>query len=270
MEKLTNTTFMNAQKMVKTLSVVLYFLYLLFFGIESQGSKLQHASRAPANFIALDQADPAPLEKTRWIQGLLIPDSAGVLDQLKTDIKNWQELEDYRNKWDIESSGLYNTPELRRKQKYFAKTLLKYGDKRLSGELKNAKSGSTLHRIKTAEKALSPKVEAHITKNIRIKFRARVLQSNGTLFIRNPYVSYHINLRTSGKAKMHLGKKIKRLGLSAKVDYDMNEEEYIARVDKKITRHISSTLSSSQSIKNRPFSQASDRTIKLNYTSRFP
>ena len=262
---------MNAQKIVKILSIVLYFLYLIFFGIESQGSGLRYTSRTPASFVAVDQVGPQPVEKKAlWIQGLLVPDSAGILRQVKNNIQKWQQFEHYRNTWNVESSGLYNTPDRERKQKYLTKTLLKYGDKRLSGELKKAEAGTTLHRIKSAEKALAPKIEAKIAKNIRIKFRARVLQSNGTLFIHNPYVSYHVNFHTSGSVNMHLGKKIKKLGLHAKLDYNVDQEKYIAQLNKRITRNISSTLSSSQSVNKSLFSQESERALRLNYTSRFP
>ena len=112
---------MNAQKTVKILSVVLYFLYLIFFGIESQGSGVRHTSRTPASFVAVDQVGPQPLKKPLWIQGILVPDDAGVLNQIKSNIQKWQQLEDYRNTWNVESSGLYSTPGHNKKQKYLKK-----------------------------------------------------------------------------------------------------------------------------------------------------
>ena len=260
---------MNAGKTIKVLSLVLYFLYLVFFSMESQARRIRHASRAPASFTAGEEESSLPLEKRVWIQNVLTEDNAGILEGVKGNLGDWQESEEYREKWGIGSSGLYDTPDRREKSKYLRKTLLKYADKRLSGELKEAEAGSALHRIKTAEKALSPKVEAGLTKNIKIKFKARVLQRTGKLIVKNPLLDSHVKIDTSGRVNIHLSKNLKNLGLVAKVNYGLRGD-FRAEVDKKLSRHISSTISSSRD-KNAPFGgPSSDNQLRISYRSRFP
>ena len=170
---------MHARKVTKVILLVFYFLYMVFFTIEAQGTSLKHTSRAPASFVAVDQAESLPIDRTSWTQKVFVPDNEGILNKIKRDLQHWQNVERHRNEWNIGSSGLYDTPVLEKKQQYLKKILLQYGDKRFSGELKEAKAGSTLHRIKTVEKAISPKVSAQITKNLSLKFKARVLQRKG-------------------------------------------------------------------------------------------
>ena len=69
---------------------------------------------------------------------------------------------------------------------------------------------------------------------------------------------------------MHLGKEFKALGVQTSIDYDVSQKTYTTQVRKKVTRNISSVLSSSQSDKDVPFGQKSDMALRINYTSRFP
>ena len=120
------------------------------------------------------------------------------------------------------------------------------------------------------EKALSPKAEAQIARNIKIKFKARVLQRKGKLLVNNPYVDYQVDVYTSGQVDMHLGKEIKSLGVRANIDYDVNQGHYVAALDKDLTKNITTTLSSAQSSRTGPFSRGSDRTLRISYTAKFP
>ena len=120
------------------------------------------------------------------------------------------------------------------------------------------------------EKTLAPKVEAKISKNVRLKFKARILQRKGKVIIDNSYVDSHIDVTTSGDVDVHLSKKLKKLGLSKSIEYDVDEGIYMARIDKQLTRNISTTLSSSQKLRAAPFGRKSDTTLRINYTSRFP
>ena len=261
---------MNALKAVKILSVVFYLLYLLFYSFESHGYTLRYAARVPASFVSGDRIDPLLVKKTVWLQGVFVADDAGVLEEVKKDFDQWQKTENYKRAWNLQSTGLYKTPDSAFKKKYFQRRLLKYADKRLSGEIKNSEEGSALHRIKTVEKTLSPKAEAKIAPNIRLKFKARVLQGQGSLMVNNPYVDYRTDIHTSGQVDMHLGKKIGSLGIHAKIDYDLNQKQYIAALDKNITKNIKTTISSAQSDSSIPFNVKSDKTLRISYTAKFP
>lgn len=269
---------MGAMKTIKILSFCLYLLYLLFFTIEAEGKDQEIGtiktrslpSRAPASFVVGEQTTRPPPKDEVWLKKVFVHDDGGILQGVKKNLDKWQKTEEYRKAWDIESTGLYNTPGRAKKDDYLRRVFLKYADKRLSGEIKTAERGTALHRIKTAEKALSPKVEAKVAKNVKIKFKARVLQRMGKLLVKNPLVDYHVSINTTGAVKMHLGRDIKALGLSAKIDYDANKGVYVAKIGKRISRNISSTLSSQGASTNTPFGQNTVRALKVSYKSRFP
>ena len=228
------------------------------------------ASRGLSNFVTDDSIEPLPLEQEIWLQEVFVADRAGVLDRMQRDFEQWQKIEEFRENWDVGTTGLYNTPDMGQKKAYFMRTMLQYADKRLSGEIKNSAEGSTLHRIGQVEQALTPKVEAKVASNIKIKIKARVLQRTGTLIIDNPYVEYHANINTSGRVGMHMRKELKQLGVVANVDYEMTDGVYVARVSRPITDRVNATVSSAQSDSSAPFSGASDKTIQLNYSAPFP
>ncbi len=103
-------------------------------------------------------------------------DDAGVMKDMKTNLSNWEKTEEYARVWDLQRTGLYVTPTSSEKGKYISKRLLRYADKRLSGEMKKADEGSTLHKVSRVEKNLRPNASVNMSKNFGLKFKARVLQ----------------------------------------------------------------------------------------------
>src|SRR5690606_16227783 len=125
-------------------------------------------SRAPANFIPDDQIEPLPLQQRLWIQEILVEDNSGVLETTRNNFMHWHEKEEYVRKWNVEATGDLATPSAEWKRSYLMKQMLKYVDKRISGEIKNAEEGSTFHTVGKVEQALRPDAEAKISKLVSV------------------------------------------------------------------------------------------------------
>lgn len=272
---------MNAPKAMKVLSLVFYLLYLVFFSIEAEPSeprgpaadatlRLAHPSRAPSGFASGERPAPRPVRAAGWGANLFAEDDAGVLKSTKKQMRAWRRTERYRSLWGLASRGPYRVPGSEEQKRLLQRNLVKYADKRLSGELKRAEEGTALHRVKKVEQALAPKVEARIVKNVRLRFKARVLQRKARIIVANPYLTSDVVLLTSGKATARLGKDFKRLGVSGNLEYDLGGGRQTAVVQKRLTGSVTASISSSQPAGQAPFLQGGERTLRLTYRSRFP
>jgi len=231
----------------------------------AQGNK-----RSPAHFVPNDDVDPQPIVENRlWLQDVFVKDDEGHLDATKNQIAEWQEKEEYAQNWNVQSTGLYNTPEEKEKKAYFNRQMLKYADKRLAGEVKNSEKGSVMQSVGQAQKALAPTTEVGITQNIKVKFRARVLQGKAMMKIENPYVDSETEVKASGAVHTKVEKNLKSIGLIAGVDYAVTEKTWTARFDKTLTERISARVSSVQTDKTMAFSANSDRIVQLMYSLPF-
>lgn len=226
-------------------------------------------SRAPANFIPDDQIEPLPLEQRLWIQEILVEDDAGVLNTTRSNFLHWQEKEEYVRRWNVEPTGDLATPSAEWKRGYLMKQLLKYADKRLSGEIKQAEEGSTFHTVGRVEQALRPDAEAQISKLVSLKLRARVLQGKAILLVNNPWINAHADVKLDGAINVHMDKKIEQLGVHAAVDYDVKNGIYVARLERPLTNEITARFSASQSIDKAPLKSESDSRIELSYSRGF-
>tara|TARA_R110000868_G_scaffold164359_20_gene396962 strand:+ start:1744 stop:2478 length:735 start_codon:yes stop_codon:yes gene_type:complete len=226
-------------------------------------------SRSPANFIPDDQIEPLPLEQRLWIQEILVEDSAGVLESMRHNFENWHQKEEYVRRWKVEAVGPLSTPTAEQKKSYLMRQLLKYADKRLSGEIKNAEEGSTFHNIGQVEQALRPNAEAQISSKVSLKLRARVLQGKAILLVNNPWLDYNATIKMNGSVDMHVGKELKEFGVRTAIDYQVKDGIYVARIDKTITAEISARFSATQDIDKAPFKAESDSRIELTYNRGF-
>ncbi len=226
-------------------------------------------SRAPANFVPDDQIEPMPMEQRLWIQEILVDDQAGVLETTRANFEYWREKEEYVRRWKIEPTGNLVTPSPESKRNYLTKQLLKYADKRISGEIKQAEEGSTFHSIGQVEKALSPNTEAKISKTISVKLRGKVLQGKAVLLVKNPWVNYHANIKLNGRVDMHFEKDLTELGVKTALDYSVHDGIYVARIEKPLTAEINARFSATQKHDRAPFDSASDTRIELTYSRGF-
>jgi hypothetical protein len=231
----------------------------------AQGNK-----RAPAHFVPNDDVDPQPIVENRlWLQDIFTKDDEGHLDATRNQISEWKNTEEYAQNWNVKSTGLYNTPDEKEKKSYFNRQILKYADKRLAGEVKNSEEGSVLQTVGQAQKALAPSTQVGVSQNVKIKFRARVLQGKAMMTIENPYIDHETEVRASGSVNMKTEKNLKSIGLLAGVDYAVTEKTWTARFDKKITERISARISSIQTDKTMAFSADSDRIVQVMYSLPF-
>lgn len=225
--------------------------------------------RAPGSFIPTDEFVQAPEEQKIWLQSILVEDDAGVLRSIRDNFREWEEKEEYAKNWNIESIKTYETPSQAYKKSYLSKKLLKYADKRLSGEIKKADEGSTLHRVGQLEKALRPKVEAQVSKRIKIKVKARVLQAKAIVRVDNPWVEHNTELNAKGHIQMNFKRDFSQLGANANVRYQVNEGQYVAWFDKQLVENWIGRVSSEQSDKDVAFSGDADKKLQLLFNKSF-
>lgn len=229
------------------------------------------AGRAPANFIPDTEIEPVPMENRIWLQNVLMEDTHGVLASIRSDIHSWEVTEEYARNWSLESTGLYKTPDDERKKAVLSKKILRYFDKRLSGEIKNSEEGSTLHTVGQVHQTLRPNTEVGISKKIKVKFKARVLQGRAIMHVENPWVDVNANIKATGEVSVHFHKNIEELGIQTALDYNAREGQYIARVDRRLTETITARISSSQSDEKMmfDFDESVDRRLEIFYFKPF-
>ena len=225
--------------------------------------------RSPASFTPDDDVEVFPFEQTLWVDQIVIEDSAGVYNRVKNQIKNWIEVEDYVDSWNMKSTGLYPLPDDDKKKSYIEKNAIKYFDRRLSGEIKRAEKGSTLAKVGRVERALKPRTKVRITKNVKLRLKARLLQGVAYLFVDNPYIYSEAVINKYGELNMYLRKNLKDVGVSGEIKYEVHNSMWYAYVDKKITDKISARISSAQTDNSILFSDKSDKVASISYSHYF-
>lgn len=252
--------------------------------------------RAPASAYAPnEELIPTPAEKESWLAEIMVEDQAGVMKGVRSQLQEWQEREEYARIWNLEDSGIVDVPERGEKQKLITKNALKYIDKRISGEIKNAEEGSTFHKVGQAQKALKPESEVGVSENFKLKFKARVLEQKATMLIVNPYVDADTEVKFNGKAKLnvrrdfasvgvhtqmeyhvdsgelnvHCEKKIKEIDAKVYLNYRGLDNEYIAAIDKSLAPKLTGRISSTQSPSDVAFTKNADSRLEFFYSSPF-
>ena len=170
-------------------------------------------------------------------------DDAGVMRDLKSSLQAWEKTEEYARVWDLKSTGLYNTPTSTQKGQYIGKKMMRYADKRLSGEMKNSEEGTALHKMKTVEKNLRPNASVNVSKNFGLKFKARVLQGKAIVEVKNPWIECNATVAVNGKTKVITRKEFKELGLASGAEYDVNLSQFLTYVDHQLTDNIKARVS---------------------------
>lgn len=229
------------------------------------------ANGAHANSISYnDEVSMVPYSLPHWGERIMVRDDSGVYDEMKQQINSWQEKEDYAKNWNLQSTGMYApTPEKEKKSFMMAKGL-KYMDKRLAGEVKQAEEGSALHTVGQVQQVLQPNAKVAVSKNVRLKFKAQVLQMKGKVLVINPYVDSQADHSfTKNETNLHLGRDISAIGIGAGVDYIVQKESYETYMSKRLTDTITTKISSSQKQDNMAFSSDSDRKVEINYSKPF-
>jgi len=222
--------------------------------------------RAPASSVPSDDIQPAPANHEEWINNVWVEDSAGVMNQMKNSFAAWREREQYRQKWDIESTGYYDTPNRQYKHRWFSKMLLRYADKRLMGSIKNAQKGSALSKVRTMKTALKPNSTASISKNFKLKFSAKVLKGRAFMKLVNPWVKAETEFTLNGRVYSRFQKSFKNLGIDTRLEYRLRQNNYTASVTKPLGNNITAMVSTTQSVAK---SRAANSVFQLQYYTSF-
>jgi len=225
--------------------------------------------RKPANLVPDDEMEVVPVRQILWTEQILVEDDAGVLNNMQNQITEWDSRRNYVEMWDLESTGLYGPPTEAHKRSYVGTNLLRYFDKRLAGEIKNADDNSALRAVGQVHKTLRPKAEARISENVKLRFKAQALQGKAYFILENPYVETQTLVTATGRVELTVAKSLKPLGVATRVNYYANRGEYVGEVDKILTDHIVARYSSRQNDKTMMFNRQSDQTIQLIFSHPF-
>ncbi|MEI8346055.1 MAG: hypothetical protein WCG27_01210 [Pseudomonadota bacterium] len=234
-------------------------------------SKIQSSQyRQPANFVPSDELAYNPMEQELWIDRALAEDDEGVLRGVKDSIKDWERRDEFNRQYRLQSTQPNQNPDSKGKSDFLKSKALTYADKRLSGEMKRAEKGSTLKKMETVQKAIAPNATVPVSKTIKVKFKARVLQGKAMMVVDNPYVESNTTASLAGKKiNTEAAKDLKAIGVRTSVNYDVTEGIWVAALDKKLTETISARISSTQNKRVMAFTSEAERRYELSYAKGF-
>ena len=252
----------------------------------------QEITRMPANFIPDDDVQVVPVDQEIWLDRVMVNDNRGILQEVKENMQDWNEQEEFITTWDLQGRG-YQIVDVDQRKRYLLRNSLKYLDKRISGEIKNAEAGSTMEKIGEAQKALKPQTKVDVAPNIKLKFKARVLQGKAYMIVDNPYLPNTTTVRADGRVDVHAKKeiesigvqteikyivnsnslrlnaekKLSQLGVVTKIDYEVTSGRWIASIDKELAPNVTATISSKQKLSS--FSKNDEQEAKVVYQLDF-
>jgi hypothetical protein len=225
--------------------------------------------RGPATYTPNDDIVLVPQAVDTWTNNVIVEDDAGIMVSVRDQLKAWDTRQQYAQEWDLEDTGLYDVPNPDEQERYLNRNILRYLDKRLSGEVKRADSGSTMHTVGKVHNALRPKAEAGISQNIKLKFRAKVLQGRGYVYVENPYVDANAMVSATGHVELKVERSFKQVGVHSRVQYNVDQDQWIAQVDKTLSPEITARISSEQDSGSMMFSEKANQTVQLIYSHAF-
>lgn len=225
--------------------------------------------RGPASAVPSDDIQPVPATHEAWLSSVWVEDSAGVMNEMRNNFTAWREREQYRQNWNIESTGYYDTPNRKYKKKWFNRMLLRYADKRLMGRIKNAKKGSALSKVRTMKTALKPNSTASISKNFKLKFSAKVLKGRAYMRLINPWVKAETEFTLNGRVYSRFQKNFKELGIDTKLEYRLHQNNYTASVRKPLGHNITAMVSTTQSVAKSSVANSANSIFQLQYYTSF-
>lgn len=219
------------------------FLMCLSLGAGADEVQSKHISRKPAAIE--EEVLTVPLAESTFFtnENMFAEDDSGVMKEMKASLSAWEKTEEFVKQWDLQSTGVYKIPTASEKGKYISKKMLRYVDKRLSGEMRNAREGSTLHSMKNVEKNLRPNAHVNISKNFGLKFRARVLQGKATVEVKNPWIHCSATVAANGRMVVNTKKEFKEIGLTSGADYFVNDSKLTTYIDQQLTGAIKARVS---------------------------
>ncbi len=111
--------------------------------------------------------EDVPAPAVTGINRIFVQDENGILNSMKDSNTKWRTTEQNAENWNLESTGLYETPSDEEKGLYYKKSFLKYLEKRFLGEIR--RQGKTVFTATKATKKDQPKETDKETKKENIK-----------------------------------------------------------------------------------------------------
>ena len=144
--------------------------------------------RGVSFYVPNDGEIIAPPASATVLKNLLVEDDHGILKKVKRRVDEWERDEYFVEYWRLEDKGLYTPMSTDDKRQYLEKNMLRYVDKRLSGEIKHAEKGTTLHKVGVVKESLRPQTKVQLSEHYRLRFRAKVLRGLMRMRLENPYI----------------------------------------------------------------------------------
>lgn len=245
------------------------FLIGFFINLASAGEYVikrdaKTIGRAPASIMATDDLYMSPLEQEIWLNNVMVEDDRGILNDIAQKIRTWEETDLYAQQWNLTSTGLFQTPTDEQRKNYFGKQFIKYLDRRISGEVKNAEEGSTFHTIGQVQQNLSPETSVEMAPNIRLRFRARVLEGAARMMVENPYIENTTTIDYKGQLHVNLNRQFKKIDLRTHFDVNVNEGNWQAAVDRPLTETVTGRIAARHTEE-----YDEEAIVQLSYSLRF-
>ncbi len=203
-------------------------------------------ARSTASYRPTDEMIYSPFteQSNTWLDQVMVDDEDKTLAQMRQTIQNWEQMEEYSRMWNLESSGLYQTPLSGEKMNYLSKNMIRYIDKRIAGEVKNAKEGSTLKKIGEIQENLRPSAQIAIGQRVKMKIRMHILQGQASMSLLNPWIDMMAEGTASGKLKLCLDKHFSQIGGQAALNYEYHYNKWTASYEQLITNNLKARLAS--------------------------
>ncbi|MFZ4712662.1 MAG: hypothetical protein ACOYL6_03015 [Bacteriovoracaceae bacterium] len=229
---------------------------------------LEAGSRDVASFVSQDEVIVVPRQNESWYEANMIDDDQGIMNAMRVDIRRWQEQQQYMDLWNLHNTGIFPETESSDLTKRVSRDMLRYADKRLSGEVKKADKKSNLYKVGQAQRGLSPTTSVNFMEGYAVKVQARALQGKTTFVFKNPYTNTYLDVTLGGRREFVTERWFYNLFRTA-INFRIDQSMYFTTFDYLITPSITVTLVSQQSTDSSPFSGASDKRVQLNYFKTF-
>ena len=253
------------RKFIFTLGVV---IITSISSVYADGLKVSN-DRQLANFIPSEEVHPYLGQTKGMYHYLTIEDNKGILKDTKNQIQDWDRNEEFVRNWSLDGFGNYKITNFEEKKKYLDKRIIKYFDKRLSGEIKRAEEGTTLHRVGQLQKALKPSAVIKVSDHFKFKFKGRILEGEAKIMLDSTFFKYQTEVNRKGEVNMKLYRSFDEIGLHSEANYNPNDKVWVTSISKKLPHNITAQLSSSQNDKTMAFSSNSNNILQFGYHKSF-
>ncbi|MCY4643595.1 MAG: hypothetical protein OXB88_03165 [Bacteriovoracales bacterium] len=241
--------------------------------------------RQNAFYIPSDHQVIAPMKSESTFHNFFIEDDEGALNKIKVTVNQWHRDQLFMERWKLEASNIHAPPTLEERRRFLEKNLIHYVDRRISGEMKKSKKGSTLHKVGSLRNALKPQTKFRFGKNYRLRFRPKVLKGLINMKFENPYIDESLlkikvfnradfwnRESRGGEMKLHLGHRFNKTGpYSSHIEYGLSGENWKWEVRRELKEIMPNLALRFQSIReNRPtFGHVSDKISEVIYRIDF-